>query len=73
MLGEIQVGHMFIRGPHEPDNSPKPGLLGADYVVENNRYKFAKIYNGQNWTPALTAPLTLPGINVTEGENTCWR
>jgi len=68
MLGEIQIGHMFIRGPHEPDNSPKPGLLGADYVVENNRYKFAKIYNGQNWTPALAAPLTLPGINVTEGE-----
>ncbi len=68
MLGEIEVGHMFIRGPHEADHSPKPGLLGADYEVENNRYKFAKIYNGQNWTPSLTAPLTLPGINVTTGE-----
>ena len=67
MLGEIQVGHMFIRGPRDPDKSPKPGLLGADYVVEYNRYKFSKIYNGQNWTPALTAPLTLPGINITEG------
>jgi tricorn protease len=68
MLGEIQVGHMFISGPYKPDNSPKPGLLGADYVVENDRYKFSKIYNGQNWTPSLTAPLTLPGINITEGE-----
>jgi tricorn protease len=68
MLGEIQIGHMFVRGPHEPEDAPKPGLLGADYVIEQNRYKFAKIYNGQNWTPALTAPLTLPGINIRAGE-----
>jgi tricorn protease len=68
MLGEIEVGHMFVRGPREPKDGPKPGLLGADYTVDNNRYKFAKIYNGQNWTPSLTAPLTLPGINVVEGE-----
>jgi len=68
MLGEIQVGHMFVGGPDQPDDGPKPGLLGADYVVENNRYKFSKIYNGQNWTPSLIAPLTLPGINIVEGE-----
>ena len=68
MLGEIQVGHMFVHGPQEGKDAPKPGLLGADYVVDNNRYKFAKIYNGQNWTPSLTAPLTVPGINIVEGE-----
>jgi tricorn protease len=68
MLGEIQVGHMFVHGPEEGKGAPKPGLLGADYVVDNNRYKFAKIYNGQNWTPSLTAPLTVPGINIVEGE-----
>src|SRR6185312_14144050 len=68
MLGEIQVGHMFVRGPHTPYHGPKPGLLGADYTVDHGRYRFAKIYNGQNWTPALTAPLTLPGINVNVGD-----
>ena len=68
MLGEIEVGHMFVHGPEPPKGGPKPGLLGADYTVEDNRYKFAKIYNGQNWTPSLTAPLTLPGINIVEGE-----
>jgi tricorn protease len=68
MLGTIQVGHMFVRGPEPPKGGPKPGLLGADYIVADNRYKFAKIYNGQNWTPSLTAPLTLPGINIVEGE-----
>ena len=68
MLGEIQVGHMFVNGPNQPKDAPKPGLLGADYTVDNNRYKFARIYNGQNWTPSLTAPLTVPGINIVEGE-----
>ncbi len=68
MLGEIQVGHMFVRGPRAPADAPKPGLLGADYSIDHNRYKFAKIYNGQNWTPSLTAPLTSPGINIVEGD-----
>ena len=68
MLGEIEVGHMFVSGPDQHSDMPKPGVLGADYIVENNRYKFAKIYNGQNWTPSLTAPLTLPGINNNVGE-----
>ena len=51
-----------------PSNAPKPGLLGADYTIDHNRYRFAKIYNGENWTPSLTAPLTLPGINIVEGD-----
>jgi tricorn protease len=68
MLGEVQIGHMFVRGPPDADNAPKPGLLGADYAVDHNRYRFAKIYNGQNWTPSLAAPLTLPGINIVEGD-----
>jgi tricorn protease len=68
MLGEVQVGHMFVNGPRPPSNAPKPGLLGADYSIDHNRYRFAKIYNGENWTPSLTAPLTMPGINIVEGD-----
>jgi tricorn protease len=68
MLGEITIGHMFIRGPHQPDKEPKTGLLGADYTVENGRYRIAKILGGQNWTPGLASPLTLPGVSVKEGE-----
>jgi tricorn protease len=68
MLGEIQVGHMFVRGPFAPSDAPRPGLLGADYSVEHDRYRFARIYNGQNWTPSLTAPLTVPGVNVNTGD-----
>ena len=67
MLGEITIGHMFVGGPHEPDNGPKTGLLGADYKVQNGRYRIAKILGGQNWTPGLASPLTLPGVYVHEG------
>ncbi len=68
MLGEVRVGHMFVNGPRPMSNAPKPGLLGADYALDHDRYRFAKIYNGENWTPSLTAPLTLPGINIVVGD-----
>jgi tricorn protease len=68
MLGEITIGHMFIRGPRNPEHTAKTGLLGADYKVENGRYRIVKILGGQNWTPGLASPLTLPGVSVKEGE-----
>jgi tricorn protease len=69
MLGELTVGHMFISSPPRPESDqPKDGLLGADYKIENGRYRFAKVYEGENWNPQLRAPLTEPGVNVKEGE-----
>jgi tricorn protease len=69
MLGEITVGHMFVGGGDTPEpKRVKGGLLGADYAVENGRYRFARVYNGENWNPKLRAPLTQPGVNVSPGE-----
>jgi len=69
MLGNITVGHMFIRGGDLPEpRRVKTGLLGADYSIENGRYRFARIFNGENWNPKLRAPLTQPGVNVQVGE-----
>lgn len=69
MLGELTVGHMFIRGGDIPQpNRVKGGLLGADYKVENGRYRFARIFNGENWNPELHAPLTQPGVDVKVGD-----
>jgi len=69
MLGEITIGHMFVGGGDVPEPKRlKTGLLGADYSIENGRYRFARVYNGENWNPKLRAPLTQPGINVKAGE-----
>jgi tricorn protease len=69
MLGEVTIGHMFVGGGDVPKpNQVKGGLLGADYNVENGRYRFARIYNGENWNPDLRAPLTQPGVDVKTGE-----
>jgi tricorn protease len=43
-------------------------LLGAEYTLENGRYRFARIFDGENWNPQLKAPLTQPGVNVQSGE-----
>jgi tricorn protease len=68
-LGEITVGHMFIGGGEAPEPKKlKGGLLGADYSLENNRYRIAKVYDGENWNPGMQAPLTQPGINVKAGD-----
>jgi tricorn protease len=67
MLGEITIGHMFVGGPRDHENGPKAGLLGADYTIEKDRYRISKILGGQNWTPGLASPLTMPGVYVHEG------
>ncbi|HWF02794.1 MAG TPA: PDZ domain-containing protein [Candidatus Angelobacter sp.] len=69
MLGEITVGHMYIRTPADPPSEQgKVGLLGADYHIENGHYRLTKIYQGENWNPQLRAPLTQPGVNIQQGD-----
>ncbi|MFZ2054236.1 MAG: PDZ domain-containing protein [Candidatus Aminicenantales bacterium] len=69
MLGELTCGHVFVGGGDLPEvKTVRGGLLGADYTIENGRYRFARVYNGENWNPRLRAPLTQPGVNVKEGE-----
>lgn len=69
MLGEMTVGHLGVGGGDlsQVDRIPT-GLLGADYSIEKGRYRFSRIYNGENWNPQFQAPLTQPGVNVNEGE-----
>ena len=70
MSSELSVGHHRVGGGDTPaPPNPVPGgLLGADYAVENGRYRFKKVYGGLNWNPQLRSPLTEPGVNVREGE-----
>lgn len=67
--GELSVGHSFTGGGDEPDvKNVSIGMLGADYETDNNRYRIARIYNGENWNPDLRAPLRAPGVDISEGD-----
>jgi tricorn protease len=70
MHSELSVGHHRLSGGDSLANTDaRPGgLLGADYAIDNGRYRFAKVYGGLNWNPNLRAPLTEPGVDVKAGE-----
>ncbi len=67
---ELSVGHLYVGGGDslwQPETVPG-GLLGADYEIDQNRYRFKKVYGGLNWNPDLRSPLTEPGVDVRPGE-----
>jgi tricorn protease len=72
LIGELSTSHTYVWGG---DEKQKPvevnvGMLGADYEVDqaSNRYMFKKIYRVPEWTDDLYPPLTMPGVNVNEGD-----
>lgn len=71
MFSELVIGHHFITDAGDrmrPLKKVAGGLLGVDYVINNNKYQFKKIYGGLNWNPNMRSPLTEPGVNVKVGE-----
>jgi tricorn protease len=70
LCSELAVGHSGVFGGdqyQEPERVPG-GLLGADYEIDQGRYRFAKVFGGLNWNPELRSPLTEPGVGVAEGD-----
>jgi tricorn protease len=69
MLSNLVLGHVFVRGgAMPPQHYVSVGMLGADYTIDHDHYRFAHIYHGENYTPGLVAPLTQPGVVVHEGD-----
>jgi tricorn protease len=70
MMGaEIAVGHSYVRGGDMPQVPQQiGGLLGADFVIDNGRYKITRIYDNESWNPDLRSPLATPGATVDTGE-----
>jgi tricorn protease len=70
MGSELAVGHNRVGGGDTLlDSEEIPGgLLGADFTVENGRYRITKVFGGLNWNPELTSPLTEPGVDVKAGQ-----
>ena len=70
MMGaEIAIGHSYVRGGDMPSVPQSAGgLLGADFAIDNGRYKVTRIYDNESWNPDLRAPLSAPGANVSVGD-----
>ena len=69
MIGELQVGHNRVGGGDVHREKPvATGLLGADFVVENDRYRIKTIYPIDRWNPFMKSPLAVPGLGVKEGD-----
>ncbi|HEV2687413.1 MAG TPA: PDZ domain-containing protein [Bryobacteraceae bacterium] len=69
--GELTVGHSYLQGSGDTpgeDNPVNVGLLGADFAVDKGYYRISHIFNGENWNPDLRAPLSAPGVHVSEGD-----
>ena len=69
LSGEIAVGHSYVFGGDLPAiDDPRTGLLGADLEVADGLYRITRIYPGDPWTPGAAGPLSLPGLDVAEGD-----
>ena len=70
MMGaEIAIGHSYVRGGDMPDLPSSPGgLLGADFAIDQGRYRITRIYDNESWNPDLKAPLAAPGLKVATGD-----
>jgi tricorn protease len=69
MMAELVSSHARIFAGDFVRNEGAPtGLLGADFVLENGRYRISRIYTGESWNPNLAAPLAVPGVDVREGD-----
>ncbi|TFG75275.1 MAG: hypothetical protein E4H23_10930, partial [Chrysiogenales bacterium] len=75
MVGELCVGHAYIRGGDMgplalPDNPVFTGRLGADLAYDAGAgfFRFEKIYGPSEYNLELKAPLVRPDIQVREGE-----
>ena len=67
--GETSVGHSFVFGGDFPAvDTSRVGVLGANLVQENNRWRIKRIYTTESWNPGLVAPLAQPNLKVQEGD-----
>ncbi len=69
MGAEIAIGHSYVRGgdmPAVPSNTG--GQLGADFTIDQRRYRITRIYDNESWNTDLRAPLAVPGVDVRVGD-----
>lgn len=73
-LGHVSVSHLGVGAGDSPPPVGPPArvaMLGADYEIAENRYRFKRVYRATHFhsaTGAAPAPLDRPGVSVRDGE-----
>ncbi|MEM8930682.1 MAG: PDZ domain-containing protein, partial [Acidobacteriota bacterium] len=69
LIGELGAGHTYVQsGEVVPVERIEGGSLGVEFEADGERYRIARIFEGENWTPRYRSPLTEPGVQVEAGE-----
>jgi tricorn protease len=69
MLSELRASHLGAgTGTGPATETEAVSFLGADYEMADGRYRFRRIYGGDNWDPKTRAPLVQPGVDIRQGD-----
>ena len=72
LIGELSTSHTYVFGGESRRDADRVnvGLLGVDWEIDEKagRYRFGKIYRVSDWSREIIPPLTLPGVNIEEGD-----
>lgn len=71
MIAELNASHAYVAGgDFEIPPRPRGALLGARFEQDatSRRFRFAKIFAGQNEEDSFRSPLTEIGVNVKVGD-----
>jgi len=70
MGGELSAGHFYVNSGDMPTaERAEGGLLGAEIEAHDSGYfRIAKVFAGENWHEQFRSPLTMPGVDVGEGQ-----
>jgi tricorn protease len=69
--GELGTSHAYERGGDRREGPQyRQGFLGVDWQYDNEheRFRIARIVQGDIWDNNTTSPLNMPGINVSVGD-----
>jgi tricorn protease len=69
MIAELNSSHTYKSGgAMEQAKSVNVGYLGVDWEINGGAYRIARIIHGAPWDVETRSPLSLPGVDVKEGD-----
>ena len=77
MISELNVGHAYLRGPGDVEETPSRsvGMLGVDFAAAAledgtpaKAWKLARLPSGGPFDSEARSPLAMQGLGITEGD-----